>query len=412
VSTSDRQSPLTGSRERRSQSSLLAEIRVEVVGRLRTQAAEIEDAIRVRAFAVADLSGHEEPGYREGLRAAIGAAIAFALGAIETGEHRVGPLPREVVVQARAAVRSRVALAIVLRRYAAGYSVLSDFLQRELHQGHLEGPEAFSALQRELTALFDRLVAEVSAEFQQESERLSAQSATSLRIRRLLAAEVVDLGDLNYQFDGWHLAAVAVGHAAEDQLRTLARGLGRRWLLAEFDGMVAVWIGGGEFLEGSTLIAATSSFDGLSVGIGGPATGLRGWRSTLRQAETALGFARCGRRPVVDYADVAIVASALEDDDLCRFLATAYLEPLARERDAGETLRRTLDAFFASGWNATSAAATLGVARQTITSRLRAYEEHIGRPLESCGTEVSLALRLFDQRGGLPWPGALRGKGT
>jgi hypothetical protein len=248
----------------------LAEIRVEVVARLRMQAVEIEDAIRVRAFAVAELSGHEEPGYREGLRAAIGAAVGFALDALEGGEHRVGPLPPEVVTQARAAARSRVVLAIVLRRYAAGYSVLSDFLQRELRQGYLQCPEAFSALQQELTALFDRLVAEVSAEFEQESERLGTQSVTAVRIRRLLAGELVDLGDLGYRFDGWHLAVVAMGHAAEDQLGTLARGLDRRWLLDEFDGLVAVWIGGGERFDGSTLIAAISDFDGLSVGSAGP----------------------------------------------------------------------------------------------------------------------------------------------
>ncbi len=41
-----------------------------------------------------------------------------------------------------------------------------------------------------------------------------------------------------------------------------------------------------------------------------------------------------------------------------------------------------------------SAAAALGVSRQTVINRLHAVEERLGRPLGACAVEVEAALRL------------------
>src|SRR5664279_2345036 len=75
--------------------------RSAVTERLLARRAEIEEAITVRAFAVAAPSGAETPGYVEGLRAAIAAAIDHALAAIGDGLENVGGPPQAVLVQAR-----------------------------------------------------------------------------------------------------------------------------------------------------------------------------------------------------------------------------------------------------------------------------------------------------------------------
>lgn len=68
--------------------------------------------------------------------------------------------------------------------------------------------------------------------------------------------------------------------------------------------------------------------------------------------------------------------------------------PLAAEKDGGMALRETLRAYFACDRNATSAAAALGVTRQTVNNRLRAIEQRLGREIGSCSIELDLALRV------------------
>jgi DNA-binding PucR family transcriptional regulator len=57
-------------------------------------------------------------------------------------------------------------------------------------------------------------------------------------------------------------------------------------------------------------------------------------------------------------------------------------------------LRHTLRAYFAAERNVSSAAAALGVTRQTVTNRLRVIEETLDRPLGVWATEIEAALRM------------------
>jgi DNA-binding PucR family transcriptional regulator len=105
---------------------------------------------------------------------------------------------------------------------------------------------------------------------------------------------------------------------------------------------------------------------------------------------------------MVRYADVALVASLLQDDLLGTSLRELYLKPLEGERDGGELARRTLRAYIEAGGNVSSAAAALGVKRHTVTNRLRAIETTIGRPPEACTAELDIALYL--EKLGATWP--------
>ena len=56
--------------------------------------------------------------------------------------------------------------------------------------------------------------------------------------------------------------------------------------------------------------------------------------------------------------------------------------------------KRTLRAYFAASQNISSTAAALGVTRGTVSKRLAAIEERVGRPLNRFSAEIETAIRL------------------
>jgi hypothetical protein len=378
-----------------------SQIRAEIAARLQIRRPEMKEEILTRVRAVSDTALEQDAQYLQGLHAAISGAIGFGLAGIEHGEERCGPVPAAVLIQARYAARRRVGLPVVLRRYAAGYSILSDFLMQELGGERSGGsPAKLYRLQRELTALFDRLLDAVSTEYEDESRHITPSERHIQRIKRLLSGELVDTANLAYDFDGWHLGAIAAGAGAEQLLRAMAADLDRRLLLLVEDGddTVCGWVGGHREFNQEQLAELASHTRPLraSLAIGEPAHGLGGWRLTYRQARLALSVAQRRQALFTRYGDVALLASFLRDEDLVVYLTDTYLPPLAAERGGGKTLRQTLRAYFAAGRNAASAAAALGVSHQTVTNRLRTVEERLGRPLCSCRAEMEAALELAD----------------
>jgi DNA-binding PucR family transcriptional regulator len=73
-------------------------------------------------------------------------------------------------------------------------------------------------------------------------------------------------------------------------------------------------------------------------------------------------------------------------------LRRLYLEPLGECGDL--VAKETLEAYFAANCNVSSAAAALGVSRNTVHSRLAAIEDSIGGPIDSASAEIQTALRL------------------
>jgi PucR C-terminal helix-turn-helix domain/GGDEF-like domain len=374
----------------------LTALRSTVAERLRGRREEIHEAVIHRALEVAPPSGQEAPGYVEALRAAIPSAVEHAFDVVEVGEERVGPTPAPIFVQAAASSRSAVGLEVVMRRYAAGYSTLSDFLQQEILAVNGNSVQGYTALQRELTALFERFVGEVSATYRQEEARsLPSPGQRRLeRVRRLLAGELVDPGGLDYPLDGFHLAVIISGSEPEAMASQLADRLGRRYLIGESSlGRCAIWLGGSRPFEPAVVDEAvrTMTEAGLRLSLGEPGEGLAGWRRTRRQAEAAhLVTERC-EEPVVRYRDVALSAAALRDPDLRHFLIETYVEPL---QDHPSDLMRTLGAVLERGGNASAAAAALGIARQTVNSRLQIAERLLGRPAIACGSQLETAIQL------------------
>ena len=385
-----------------------AESRVLLISDLRARRAEIEAAIRARIDGDGGPTEAGDPEYGEGLRAAIPAGFEHCLAAIERGESSPPPVPTALLSQARLAARSGIPLDTVLRRYFAGYTLLGDFLIEEAEATGLRRGADLRRLLRSLSTSFDRLLAAVSAEHRREAEATSARSSGRRRaelIERLLAGEPLDPTELRYDVTAHHVGLLANGAGSEAGLADLARSLDCRLLaLPRGEETVWAWLGSRGPLDPDDIerIVAGVWPAGVRLAIGEPAVGASGWRLTHRQAKAALSIVLRGPQPFVRYADIALLATMLQDDLLCTSLREIYLKPLEAKRDGGETLRETLRAYFATGRNVSSAAAVLGVSRNTVTSRLRAIEAQLGRSLASASPECEAALRLEEFTGADP----------
>jgi DNA-binding PucR family transcriptional regulator len=145
--------------------------------------------------------------------------------------------------------------------------------------------------------------------------------------------------------------------------------------------------------------------DGVFVTVGEPGEGLAGWRLSHRQAKAAMPIAERRGQAVLSYADVAVLASIARDDLLAASLRQLYLAPLETARDGGKVARETLRAYFTAERNISSTAAALGVDRRTVSNRIRAIEELLGRTLKSSATDLETALRLDEDLPSLVNPG-------
>lgn len=374
----------------------LTELRPATAERLRGRREEIHEAVIHRALSVAPPSGREIPGYLEGLRGAIPAAVEYAFDVIEVGEERVGPTPETIFAQAAASAHSRVGLEVVMRRYAVGYSTLCDFLYQEMRALPGGTDAGYTILMRELSALFDRIVVEVSEAYRRaEGKALPSPAERRLeRIRRLLAGDRIDPEGLEYPMEAHHLSLIVCAPAPEEASGELAARLDRRLLVGESPGRrCAVWLGGARPFEREELEEATEGIaaDGVRLSLGEPGQGLAGWRRSRRQAEAAHAVAERGREGVVWFREVALLAAALRDPDLSHFLIEYYVDPLGGERSA---LGETLLVFLELNGNASSAAAALGISRQTVAARLRSVEERVGGRIGSYASQIETALRL------------------
>jgi hypothetical protein len=371
---------------------------MDLTQRLRARRLMIEAAIvaQVRRAAPNPSGIEEDPEYIAGTRAAVIAIVDYALTGIEQGEEWSGPIPSSAIAQAHRAARDGVSLATVLRRYALGDRVLGEFVMDEVES---LPPRTLRHIFRVQGSLLDRLMAAMATEYTQETERVqrSTEQRRAHRVRKLLAGEPVSTVDMDYELDGWHLGVIATGAKAEETVRGLAAKLGRQPLLvSRGEETLWAWLGGRQRLavaDVARLLTAKVCSD-VCLTIGEPGKGLHGFRVTHQQAQAAQVIAL--RRPqlLTQFGDVALLALALRDEALSRSMVELYLTPLDDMRKGSPALRTTLRAYFATERNISSAAARLGVARQTVENHIGMIEVRLGRRLPTCMAELETALCL------------------
>jgi hypothetical protein len=399
-----------------------------IARRLRKRGSEIEQTIYARVRALeSDSCDERDVDYLSGLRPAVAAAIEFGLRGLEHSGERPLAMPAETLAQARRAARGGASLDTVLRQYVVGHALLWDYAMEEADRAGLAGPDGgLRELFRVQAALLDRLVSGVVREYLGELRRAGRSREQQLleRVRLLLAGERIESAVLDYRLQGAHLALIVKGYGGRAALRELAQSLDRELLSVSPDKeTVWGWLGGREALRmrdvEDALAAAAGGGDcftgggprtdgrpspsefgaeppGLRFAVGEPGHGLEGWRFTHRQAQAALLVALRRPQVVTRYADVALLAAALNDDLLADSLSAMYVTPLRDARSGGPALCETLGAYLAADRNTSATAAALGVARNTVDNRLRAIEERIGRPLQRAPAELEVALRLHD----------------
>jgi hypothetical protein len=392
---------------------------VELAERLRSRCEEIRRSATSRVRGIEQPPEPVAPEYVAGLEAAISAAVEYGIAAIAAV--RPPEPPPVLISQARMAARSGVALETILRRYLSGFTLFGEFLFEEAASDErLQGDVLRTAL-RGLAVLFDRLIATIAEEFARERDRHAREPDGRRRqcVEALLAGELTDASLLSYELASFHLAVVASAPIVSPVLKELARALDANLLqLDRGNGVVWAWLGRRH--EAVDPVAAESHLSsrgmpGLRVAFGEPAAGREGWRLSHRQARVAWPVALRGQATCVRYADVALPAAVLQDGILAASLQSLYLQPLASDRDNGKTLFETLRAYLDADRNATSAAAALGVTRQTVVNRLRSAERRLGRQLDDCAADLDVALSFADlcgdAVGGLPLYTSLKAPG-
>lgn len=377
------------------------EVRSALAARLRMRIPELEASIATRVYAIEDPRDVADGGYIRGLHAALAAAVAYAVDAVEMGERRLPDVPVPLLAQVRLAARSGVALDTVLRRCIAGNALLDDLIVAEAERGEVPS----SALRRLLASqatLFERTLAAVSDEYTRETRNRPTGAAARRRecVKQLLAGELADHSELGYDLEAHHLAIVVKGEGGDEVIRELATKLGRRLLAVrhEEEPLWACWLGGRSQLAAERVLRALGDGvpAGVIVAVGEAGEGLGGWRFSHRQAKAALPVAERRGEAVLGYGEVALLATILGDELIATSLRQLYLAPLERARDGGAVAKRTLRAYFAAERNVSSTAAALGVDRRTVTNRIHAIEGLLGRPLQAAAADLEIALRLDD----------------
>ena len=145
------------------------------------------------------------------------------------------------------------------------------------------------------------------------------------------------------------------------------------------------------------LLSLVADADGVSAhaGVGQPATGLPGLRAGLTEARQAAALAGAGaRRVAVRHIDELgiqrIMLGWYGSADFGRVVA-AFLEPLISEDSDGELLR-TLQTYLDCQSSATSAAAALGVHRNTVMKRVGRIADTLNVNLHDPDQRLALQL--------------------
>jgi hypothetical protein len=381
-----------------------------LLGWLRSREAELQEAVFARVRAVEpDAVASGDTQLEGGLRETIAACIACGLASIERGESWPEPVPPTVAEHARSAAAGGISLTTALSRCIAGFGLAWRFVLSEVACRDLPDEQKL-ALLLQVWAAMESLHARVQTEIADAHSCEIAHRARSQEqrraeiVHRLLVGGTPDAGELaelGYEFDSWHLGVIATGVDADKAVRCLQAGLGCELLAVACGGKtVWAWLGGERrlaFADVERVVSAQEHTD-VSLVVGEPARGLKGWRVTHQEAEGAVLVAREWPCRLTRYADVESLATALQDEALADSLIETYLLPLEDMGIGRRAARSTLCALFDAEHHVTSAAHKLDLDRSTIHRRREEIERRLGCRLQKHQADIELALRIEEWR--------------
>jgi hypothetical protein len=258
-------------------------------------------------------------------------------------------------------------------------------------------------LRRTQDALFERLAGAIEREYGEFHDSIAPkpEQQRAYTVRSLLTEESVgfaELVELDYELHAaWHLGMIAVGSDLQPVLERMKHELACQLLQVAQGETVSIWLGASHKPDEAHLerLLSANRTAWRALALGQLRRGIDGWRQTHHEAKGVLSLALRRRGPHVRYSNGPLLAAALENKTLARWL-TELLAPLRSRPDGGVPLLETLRAYIDAECNGTSAASILKVRRQTVTNRLSMAEELLGREFRSGLAELDVALRLVE----------------
>lgn len=138
--------------------------------------------------------------------------------------------------------------------------------------------------------------------------------------------------------------------------------------------------------------------DGVSIAVGEPGYGLKGFRRTYIEASHARRVASLVAPqggPLTRYRDVAVTALCTADGEHASAFVSGVLGLLAGNDDVTFRLATTLAAYLRENRSRTRAAARLGIHPNTVSYRVRQAEELLGRSVSRDSLDLQVALTLL-----------------
>lgn len=310
-------------------------------------------------------------------------------------------VPALAVAEARMAANFGIKLGSLLLGYRISHRLFLDEAIQRAEDGiadqHVRGA-VLRAASEWMFSYFDWVTLRITEVYEQERDLLVRDRERRKRklVRDLLEGRSADAGELRYALGRDHLGLVAWGDDPERALVAIGEAAGLHALTAASTDTTAWgWLGASAIdddeLRGGSALAPPA---GVRLAVGDTGHGVEGFRRTHRQAWDAYRIARTTTEPITWHADIALLALTLRDPAAAREFVLRELGPLAERDERSELLRETLSAYFASGQNATAAAAALGVHDRTARYRIRTIEQRLGRSILARRDELGVALRL------------------
>lgn len=310
---------------------------------------------------------------------------------------RTGGAARFVVAMAAAGISWRS-----FARAWSGYrAAVVDLVVDDLAGAEPAEPvaaEAQRAVMMFLLAYEDAAGAELAAAFQEANGRgrRRRRPELSATIDDLLAGRVVNGAALPFDLEVGHLAAIAWGAGSRGMVEDLVHFLGFGATIEQRRDTVWAWFHGvpAELGEALARVREYSPPGEAQLALGEPEDGAEGFATSYLQACGAERVGIISGALLTLFVDIGLEAFALDDERLARAFVARELGPLAEDDTRAATLRETLAAYFSSGNSASAAAATLELHERTVSYRIRAAEQRLGRYVVDCQDELALALRL------------------
>ena len=297
----------------------------------------------------------------------------------------------------RLAYDGGTALRSMLQSYRVGQAVAAEAWPQVISE--VVEPTDRGAVDTKLAGFLfayeDRLVEWIQTSWEGFS-RSSGSSPVLLQLtRRVLEGDLAAAGELEYDLETDHFAAIAWG---PDALRELTRiGVvvaGPSLIMRATEDLFWAWYSRREW--GKARLDADEGTMGASSGIaiGGPVAGVEGFRRAHEEAGDAYVVAVRTGRNFVNYGEVSIEALAVQSEAASRRFVAHALGDLGAETRRADLLRATLRAYYRHGQNGAATAQELGVHEQTVARRVAAAGELLGSHPTECRAEVESALRI------------------